>query len=113
MRVEDSDKNISTLPTTQVLLLAATCLHLVWLGPTIQPGELNITTALLTDTTCTLVKYETEVSDSCFLESQCEDQCRTVEEPECQTTLQEVCNSLVEVLCETVQVGGREERGKN
>ena len=71
--------------------------------------SLNITS--MADTACSLVKFETEVSDSCFLESQCEDQCRTVEEPECQTTLQEVCNSLVEVLCETVQVGGETRQG--
>ena len=67
--------------------------------------SLNITS--MADTACSLVKYETQVSNSsCFLESECEELCRTVEDQECQPQVQEVCNSLVEVLCETVQVGG-------
>ena len=68
--------------------------------------SLNITS--MADTACSLVKFETEVSDSsCFLESECEEHCRTVEDQECHSQLQEVCNSLVEVLCETIQVGVR------
>ena len=92
------------------MLLLTTCLPLVWPGPTIEPGEVKLTTA---DSACSLVKYETEVSDSCFLESECKEQCRTVEAQECQTQLQEVCNSLVEVLCETTQVGGEGWRSIN
>ena len=90
---------------TQVLLLT-TGLHLAWGGRmNLTTTSLNITS--MADTACSLVKYETQVSNSsCFLESECEEQCRTVEDQECHSQLQEVCNSLVEVLCETVQVGG-------
>ena len=64
----------------------------------------QVSPALLSNKTCSLVREDRQVSDSCFLEPECGEECRMVREEECETVEEELCNTLEEMQCEVIQV---------
>ena len=80
-----------------LLLLAAS--HLVCgvphplAGPLKQNGK-----------TCSLVRETTKVSEECFLEPECGEECKTVDERKCSTVQEQQCRTVQEQQCDVVQV---------
>ena len=80
-----------------VLLVAAS--HLVcgvphpFAGPLKQNGK-----------TCSLVRETTKVSEECFLEPECGEECKTVNERKCSTVQEQQCRTVQEQQCDVVQV---------
>ena len=53
--------------------------------------------------TCELVRETRKVSEECFLEPECGEECRTVQEKKCSTVQEEQCRTVQEEQCDTVQ----------
>ena len=64
----------------------------------------QVSPALLSNKTCSLVREDRAVSDSCFLEPECGEECKTVREQDCETVEEEHCNTLEGMQCEVIQV---------
>ena len=83
----------------QIFLILAVASHLVsgvphpFAGPLKQNGK-----------TCSLVRETTKVSEECFLEPECGEECKTVQEEKCKTVQQQQCRNVQEQVCDVVQV---------
>ena len=54
--------------------------------------------------TCELVRELTKVSEECFLEPECGEECRTEQEKKCSTVQEQQCRTVQEEQCNTIQV---------
>ena len=54
--------------------------------------------------TCSLVRETTKVSEECFLEPECGEECKTVQEEKCKTVQEQQCRNVEEQVCDVVQV---------
>ena len=54
--------------------------------------------------TCSLVRETTKVSEECFLEPECGEECETLDEKKCNTVQEQQCRTVQEQQCDVVQV---------
>ena len=54
--------------------------------------------------TCSLVRETTKISDECFLEPECGQECETVNEKKCQTKQEQKCRTIEEQVCDNIGV---------
>ena len=54
--------------------------------------------------TCSLVRETTKVSEECFLEPECGEECKTVDERKCSTVQEQQCRKVQEQQCDVIQV---------
>ena len=54
--------------------------------------------------TCSLVSEITKVSEECFLELECGEECETLDEKKCNTVQEQQCRTVQEQQCDVVQV---------